>query len=537
MLSSTSFALFGLTLFAGSAVADSDVSASGLPDDYQCVGTFIFGRHNDRVTKPAKVLTTLGAKEQVASGSFYRKRYFGLTEDGNETSSDFRIDGLNDQGVFVYGETYSQCPAKTVLEYSQLSFLQGLYPPTSALDSNSTLSDEDDSALSNGTEVSAPFDGYQYVFMDIQQETSDEYFYIEGTENCPTSDSAIEKWETGDEFKKLNESTFDFYQSLSQILPESKYPKSKLNFGNAMSIFDFMNVNYIHNKELASKYNETLLRKVAVLADKAQWGISYDPSNTLNNFTIGGRALLGAAYHYLNATKIAGSPYINYLIGSYNTMYQMSGLLQLNKVSDNFTGMPNYGATYVFDLLKDKSSNYYVMFSFKNGTYDGVPLTTYPIFGTSDNLMKWSDFEDNINQVAIKNLKQWCNSCESEASQCDQYSSAYTYGTKLEDDGVNLSSLASGETHVESSGGLTNAGAGGIGAGVTIGVFLIIGALGYLLFRHRKNSKTDNDEEVNAGRNIALNERTVTPVTSNTISSGFVDQEKVSQSSRPESTV
>ncbi len=531
MLTLKSLALLGLSLFAGSTFADSGVSADSLSDDYKCVGTFILGRHNDRVTKPAKVLTTLGARGQVKSGTFYRKRYFGLDEDGNETSTDFKIDGLNDQGVYVYGETYAQCPASTVLEYSQLSFLQGLYPPTDDLDTNSTLSDEDDSALSNGTEVVAPFNGYQYVFMDVQQDGSDEYYYIEGTENCPTSDAAIEKWETGDEFKKLNESTLSFYQSLSEILPESKFPESKVNFGYAMSIYDFMNVNYIHNKELASKYNETLLTKVKILADKSQWGISYDSSDALNNFTIGGRSLLGAAYHYLNATKVDGSPYINYLVGSYDIMYQMAGLLQLNKVSDNFTGMPEYGATYVFDLLQDKSSNYYVMFSYKNGTKDGVPLTTYPIFGTSDNLMKWSDFEDNIKSVGLLSLKQWCNTCESTASQCDQYSSAYTYGTKLENQGVNLDSLASGETHLESSGGLTNAGAGGIGAGVTIGVFVIIGALAYLFYRHRRNIKASEGQEETAGRDIALDERAITPMTSGTISTGFVDQEKVSQSS------
>lgn len=486
-----------LSLLASSVLAD-DITAQSLGDKYQCVGTFIFGRHNDRVAKPATVLTGLGAERQVVSGNFYRERYFGLTADGNKTSSDFVIDGLNKDGVFIYGETYSQCPASTVLEYSQLSFLQGLYPPTSAVSDNKTLSEEEDSSLSNGTQVDGPFNGYQYVFMDVQQETSDNYFYIEGDSNCPTSDDAAAKWNQTDEYKELYNSTYDFYQSLSSILPEKKFPKKKLSFKNAMSIFDYLNVNYIHNSDLAKKYNETLLRKVALLADKAQWGISYNSTEDASSLTIGGQSILGAVYNYLNTTKVEGSPYINYFIGSYDIMYQLAGLLQLNKVSDNFTGMPDYGSTYVWDLLKDSNGGYHVMFSFKNGTDDDAVLKSYPMFGNESNVMDWDDFESAITLVSITDLSTWCNSCNSQSPQCKQYSTAYQYGTELEDNGVDLSSLASGKTHIQ-KGSLTNAGAGGIGAGVTIGVFLILGALGYLFYRMRSQKSASNAE----GRTLA----------------------------------
>ncbi|VEU23266.1 DEKNAAC104396 [Brettanomyces naardenensis] len=485
----------------------ADVSADNLQDQYKCVGTFIFGRHNDRVAKPAVVLTNLGAQEQVESGTFYRGRYFGLND---TSSSDFVIEGLNDQGVFVYGETYSQCPSDTVIEYSQLSFLQGLYPPTTDTESNKTLSNSMDSGLSNGTEVTAPFNGYQYVFMDVQGETSDDYYHIKGDVNCPSSDAAIQDWEDGDYFKSMNESTLDFYQSLSEILPAKKFPLSTLNFGNAMNIFDFMNVNFIHNEELAKEYNETLLHKVALLADQAQWGISYDKSEPLSNFTIGGRAVLGAVYSYLNTTKVVGSPYINYFTGSFNNMYQIDSLLQLNELSDNFTGMPDYGATYVWDLLQDSAGDYYVMFSFKNGTKDDDVLVTYPTFGTGKTVLTWSEFEDSITKVGISELGDWCNACESQMPQCNQYSSAYKYGLELEDQGIDLASLANGKSHVQTS-SLSNAAAGGIGAGVTIGVFLIGGLLVYLL--HRRVKKVQGrplaDENANAPIELGENESQV----------------------------
>lgn len=74
-----------------------------------------------------------------------------------------------------------------------------------------------------------------------------------------------------------------------------------------------------------------------------------DPAYPLSPMTIGGRSLLGAAYSYLNTTLHSGSPYINYFTGSFNTMYQIGGLLALYTIDSKFETMPDYGATYVFD--------------------------------------------------------------------------------------------------------------------------------------------------------------------------------------------
>ncbi|ESX02707.1 hypothetical protein KL918_002524 [Ogataea parapolymorpha] len=471
ILSIPNFVMFLLLSLLPIALA---VDSQSLDGKYSCVGTFIFGRHNDRVAKPANYLTTLGAVEQVESGTFYRERYFGLDEDGNSVNSDFVINGLDPQGYFVYGDTYAQCPASTVIEYSQMSFLQGLYPPSTAVNTNETLADTQDSELSNGTSVEAPLGGYQYVFMDVQSETSDDYFWIKGDENCPSSDAAIDAWYDTEAFKALNSSTFDFYQSLADLLPSTKFPKSKLNFGNAMNINDFVFVESIHDEDWATKWNSSLRYQIATLADAAQWGISYDASNKLNNFTIGGQSLLGASLTYLNATKEKGSPYINYFTGSFNTMYQIFGLLELNQISDNFTGMPGYGATLVWDLLKDTSDNYFVQFSFKNGTDDDDELVAYPLFGLNSTVLSWDDFVAKTEAVSITNLEDWCGKCSSTSSQCTRYSSTYEQASEAEDKGIDLEKVADGSYHLNK---LTNAGAGGIGAGVTIGVFLILGAL------------------------------------------------------------
>ncbi|ODV88128.1 hypothetical protein CANARDRAFT_26284 [[Candida] arabinofermentans NRRL YB-2248] len=483
------------SVFAALVPYVSATDATTLSDDLSCVGTFIFGRHNDRVVKPANYLTTYGARRQVASGNFHRERYFGLDADGNSVDSDFVISGLNPEGYFVYGDTYAQTSAATVLEYSQISFLQGLYPQSNAVNEVKSLQISQEPQLANGTDVVSPLNGYQYVFMDIQQEDSEDYIWIRGDANCPASDDAVADWYNTDAFLSMNESTYDFYQSLSSVLPKKKWPKWKLNFGNAMSISDYMYVNSIHNETLAAEWNSTLLHQVLTLADSAQWGISYDANDKLNNFTIGGQTMLGAVVNYLNTTKVEGSPYINYFTGAFNTMYQIWGLMDLNLVSDNFTGMPDYGATLVWDLLQsNSSSDYFVQFSFRNGTDDTDLINSYPIFNSSSTVMAWDDFVSNMEKVSIRSLQSWCSACSSEAEQCVQYSSTYTEASDLKSKGVSLSELADGDyssLNLDNGSSLSNAAAGGIGAGVTIGVFLILGAVAYLLFKSKKKSEPE----------------------------------------------
>ncbi|GME86386.1 unnamed protein product [Ambrosiozyma monospora] len=324
---------------------------------------------------------------------------------------------------------------------------------------------------------------------------------IKGDVNCPSSDKAIKTYLKSDDFQNINSSTYDFYQSLSSVLPAKQFPSYSLNFGQAYQIFDYVNVNWIHDEDKPSSWNSTLLFQLRTLADAYQWGIA---NAATHNATIGGQSMLGAVYKYLNTTKVEGSPYINYFTGSYNTMNQMFSLMQMDKVSENFTGLPDYGATLVWDLLQETSSNdYYVQFSFMNGTTpdNGTPLVAYPEFGSSDTLMSWSDFETAIKNVSILQLSNWCSTCNvsiEDAPQCAKYSNAYEFGTQLSDKGVDLKEVANGDyssLDIKKS-SLTNAGAGGIGAGVTIFVFGVLGALGWLFCKSRKNSKKQGNDTV-----------------------------------------
>ncbi|ODV96289.1 hypothetical protein PACTADRAFT_49657 [Pachysolen tannophilus NRRL Y-2460] len=479
-----------LTLVANTLVAFADSDSNlNLDSEYSCVGTFIFGRHNDRNVKPATLLTTLGQENQYKSGQFYRERYFGLDSDNNDIDSDYAISGLNNQGAYIGGQFYGQVTSDSVLLFSHVSFLQGLYPPTTVDDTNTTLADETLSILANGSTVEGPLNGYQYVQTYVQEAETPNYIWIKGDVDCTSANDAIDDYLASDDFKAINESTLDYYQSLRSLIPEDAFSTDELNFGNAMSIFDYMNVYSIHNATLSALWNETLLYRVRVLADEYNWAVNVGDSDNLSNLTLGGQTLAGAIVKYLNVTKEESTPYINYFTGSYNTMFQIAGVLELNEASVNFTGMPEYGATLVFDLLKDTNDSYYVQFSFRNGTADSVPLTVYPLFGGSDTILSWEDFVSKMEAVSISSLDKWCEKCSATLDMCIPYSTNYEDAEKLTSKGVSLSEILAGNystldiSSATENTGLTLADAGGIGAGVTIGVFLILAALAFAFYK------------------------------------------------------
>lgn len=467
--------------------------ASAATAEYTLIGSAIFGRHNDREAKPATILTSVGAQGQVSAGNFFRERYFGLSGANTTVSLDYKISGLNQYGVYNGTDFYAEASDGQVILYSHYAFLQGFYPPTAEIVDVEALTDAFQAQLSNGTEVSYPLGGYQYVQSNIQSDSSADVIWTKGDTNCPKLTAAQKAVFASEAFQEKNASTFDYYQSLYGLLPEKKFPKWKLNFGNAESVYDFINVNWIHSDEWHAKFNQLLVDEVTRLDDEYQWMVAYSTNSTIQkDLAIGGYSLLSHVYSLLNTTKVEGLPYVNYLTGSFNTMYQIYGALELNEVLDNFTGMPGYGAANVFELYKDDSGDVFVKFLFRNGSDVGTPLVEYPIFGSNTTMLPWSDFEAGINRRAILSLDDWCDACSATVNMCAGYSDLYEAAEKATSNGVDVEAVASG--HYGSIPGwhsLSNAAAGGIGAGVTLGVVLLLAAAVYLFKRTSRKTKGD----------------------------------------------
>jgi hypothetical protein len=139
MLSLTTLALTALPV----ALAQSSSSSSS---DEQILGVYMFHRHGDRTSKstPPANLTNLGYDEVYKSGQYYRNRYIA-------SDADLRINGI-DSDIVKQSQISVSAPEDVVLQNSAMGFLQGLYPPVGE--------ELGTSELANGTEITAPLDGY-----------------------------------------------------------------------------------------------------------------------------------------------------------------------------------------------------------------------------------------------------------------------------------------------------------------------------------------------------------------------------------------
>lgn len=469
---------FSASTFTAAAV----LLASGSAADDTILGAFIFGRHGDRLTKPTSTLTTLGAHQLLSSGQFYHARYL-------DPESSLHIEGLN----LTYHESQlsAQAPNSGVIQMSQWAFFQGLYPPLNTLKGLSAEISENEvislsESLANGTDLDAPLEGYQYVVSQGVDEDAPANIWIKGDESCPNFDASSQRYYQSSEFKTLNESTFDFYQGLSSIVAGG-IPKAKLNYANAYSVFDYINVNSIHNGTFAALVSEDDFNRVKWLQDRYTTDLNYNASDSTT--VIGAKTLLTAMFTNLNDTLVARQPLLSMFTGSYDTFSQFFGLTGLiDKDPQTFGGLVNYGASIVLELFKtEDDSTPRVRFLFRNGTESTDALTPYPIFGQDVAGIKFTDFEDLVNENAIHDLQGWCTACGAwKLDLCKPVAPVYEAFEKLlAENNVGILGTASSDDLEQTlrtilntdSSGLTLAGAGGIGAGVTIGVFLIAGLI------------------------------------------------------------
>lgn len=392
-------------------------------------------------------------------GEFYHDRYFS-------SSSPNAIKGLS---VAYDANQISAFVADTnddVWAASAWAFIQGLYPPIEDTTDKNDPGAVQGSSLSNGSVAIAPLKGYQYVFYNSIDATSDEGYQVLGQSNCPASNSASLDYLESSEFSQMNQSTLSFYQSLYPVA-SADFEKEDLNFGNAFNIHDYFLVESIHNKtfvEMFKHFDKSLdevLSTLQVYQGIYSRNYFYNP-NQVKNSTIEARSLLQMILNQLNQTQTTSLPYISYTVGAYSTFYELFGLMGLYEVDESiYTGMVNYGASMAFELIKpsSSSSSLDVRVSFMNGTNSSFPLQPIKIFGLNTTLIPYETFVSNISSISIKNTQAWCNACGAWSSQqCALYNPEYLEA-KAHDFKMPLK--------------LSLVAAGGIGAGVAIGACLI----------------------------------------------------------------
>jgi prostatic aicd phosphatase len=428
-------------------------------------GVVVFTRHGDRTTKHygAQRLTSLGASQCFQVGSGYRARYIA-------GDSPHRISGISEFD-YVPSQVYATAPNQAILMNTATAFLQGLYPPLVGLDPELATQ-----TLNNGSKSTSPLNGYQYVTLQGVVANSPDTIWIKGDDACPAYIEATDAFEQSTEFQTRLANTRSFYQNFFPAV-ESVYDlksPSDLSYAKAYDIFDLINVARIHNATSpAREVTDAQLFQLRTLADSAEFG--YNFNRTQSARSIHAQTMAGAVLAQLNKTvSSSGKLKFSLLAGSYDTMLAFFGLTNLTNADPNFFGLPVYASTMAFELFSPDSSTSFpanpsaslrVRFRFQNGTDSS--LDAFPLFGEEQDSLSWPEFVEKMQPRAITTAAKWCGVCGSKAEFCAAYG----------DEGANSTS--------PSSGGISNAVAGVIGAMVTLGVVTIVGVLVFMVMRKR----------------------------------------------------
>lgn len=431
------------------------------------LGAVVFTRHGDRkppnsfhrpsLTSPGTTkhygnqqLTSLGARQNFQIGSDYRARYI----DANATH---RIRGISD-AAYDPSQIYATAPNQPILLSTATSFLQGLYPPLADVDPAIATS-----TLANGTDITAPLSGYQYVPLSSIPTNSPSTIWLKGDDLCPAYTTSSKSYASSPEYQTVLDSTRPFYQSLSSILASFYPDSSSLSFQNAYDIFDLLNVARIHNASTSAVTDDTLYQ-LRTLADTAEFNFNYNPSEPARS--IGGATLAGAVLNQLNKTVTSkGKLKFSLLAGSYDTFLAFFGLAGLIKESEEFYGLPEYASTMAWEVFSEGETEEFpeagelkVRFLFRNGT-EGA-LNTWSLFGRGREVLGWGEFVEGMRERAVASVEEWCGICQSQVDFCGVYDVKGTEGRK----------------------GLSNVVAGVIGAVVTLGVMFLV-TVGFLILR------------------------------------------------------
>ncbi|KXH64920.1 histidine acid phosphatase [Colletotrichum nymphaeae SA-01] len=428
-------------------------------------GVVVFSRHGDRTTKHygAQSLTSVGAQQCFEVGSDYRGRYL-------EADSSSRILNISED-KYVSSQIYASAPDQGILLNTATAFLQGLYPPLVGLNAQVASS-----TLNNGSTSTSPLNGYQYVLLHGENSNSPDTIWIKGDDGCPTNAKAYKAFEASEEFQTRVTETKDFYGSFYDVLESVyDYKPENMTYKNAYDIFDLVNVARIHNStSLARNVTDEELFQLRTLADSAEFSYNFNASKP--DSTIHAKTLAAGILAQLNQTVTSkGKLKFSLLAGSYDTFMSFFGLTDLIAISNDFYGLPDYASTMAFELVSDNTTVFpanvdadlRVRFLFRNGTFG--ELTAFPLFGTGEETLSWPRFVEEMQKRAISTVEEWCTACSSLVSFCAAYQDE------------EAASSNSG-----SSGGMSNAVAGVVGAMVTLGVVAVIGAVAFFMMKKRR---------------------------------------------------
>ncbi|KAK4539990.1 hypothetical protein LTR36_009888 [Oleoguttula mirabilis] len=444
------------------------------------LGVYMFHRHGDRTSKstPPANLTALGYQEVYTSGEYYRSRYIA-------SDAAYKIQGINTDLV-KQSQIAVSAPDDVVLQNSAMGFLQGLYPPVGA--------GLDTQTLRNGTNITAPMNGYQLIPVELVSTGSDseDSSWLQAASGCAKATISSNNYFSSSQYTELLNSTQDLYTSVTSFINGS-FNSSQISYKNAYTIWDLINVAEIHNATFdpTDIITTNTFDQLYSYSNIHEWGLAYNASDNLR--AVAGMTLAAQVVQFLNGTITGeGKQKIGIQFGAYGSFSSFFGLADVEAASPELMGVADYASAMTWELFTNTStpvtsSSYpsddeiYVRFLFHNGTTSNTSEpVAYPLFGSGQDTIGWNDFTTGMGKFSLGTTEAWCVACGNFTGTCEAYDPSSSGSS---------SSGSSSSSSSSSGNGLSPAVNGVIGAMVTLAALLGTAALVMLVGGFRLVSK------------------------------------------------
>ncbi|TFK66483.1 phosphoglycerate mutase-like protein [Pluteus cervinus] len=362
------------------------------------LGIVLLARHGDRnelfqdpntYDVSFTTITPLGEVQEFQLGSLIRSIYLNSSSPSfiqginntivDQSQIDARADGSDEGGVIIN---------------SAIALLQGLFPATPAANI----------MLANGTTVTSPLGGYQYVALETVQVDDD--ISLEGWTDCTPFNDATTAFYNSPEFLAVANASSAFLAELPQFLGGRA-----ATLQNIWNIYDFMNVNFIHDAAFANALPLTLLEQARNLANFHEHGVFTSPQPTgIGN--IGGAAILPSIITGLNSISNSSDTLkILYEAISYKPFLSLFNITGAADQQPNLADIVDYAAAFVIEVRQPPAASEPILrFQFKNGTTDPIFHQINLLGQTGD--VPLSLFVNQMAPLGINDTAEWCNVCQ-----------------------------------------------------------------------------------------------------------------------------
>ncbi|KAF8893680.1 histidine phosphatase superfamily [Gymnopilus junonius] len=419
-------------------------------DNSTVLGVVLIVRHGDRegfyqdpftYTASNTAITPLGNAQLFELGQELRGIY--LNPSSSSFISTVNSNLVQDQQIHIRADGGGE---RGVIFDSAVSLLQGLWPPTTNWST----------ALSNGSTVTGPLGGYQTV--PIESVEPDNDISLEGWTDCNTFNAATAAFYASALFNQTAAEHADFINSLPPFLDGR--PATLINMWN---IYDFMNVESIHNATFNKSLPATYLAQARDLANFHEWGVFTSPQpNGVGN--IGAQTILPSIISSINSITNSSDP-LKFVVEAvaykpFLSLFNVTGVVEMNP---QLFGIVNYASAVAYEVRQTSRGEQVIRFKFKNGTDD--EFNTYNFLNTSGDVPVQT-FINTLKPIGFNDLPTWCKVCNNtEDRGCANLEASCPAASQ------NLS------VHHDR---VSPVGAGFIGACITLA--LMLGALGLLFF-------------------------------------------------------